>query len=573
MTVAVTIDAIPYLIQPANGPAPIAHTHVQKFHDRPKVESFVHKVLGQNQDQLQALRHVADVSDASQVALESALIASLLEKSLLVVRDASASGGGASRPPSAQAVPAAPKVTDHIDGSAILSAAMKTYLKDSERGRDAQTAPHQSGDDPVAANPQSASDADSSDEQTKKAKDNNYEVVIEIAGRHLSKKHSLILKTEQGDSYKKYPSNDHKSSHRNLCRFSNLESGACELSLAIPIKGFAQPMVLPLHEAIPTSARGVEKPIWNTVLVPVKPLQFLSEQQQKGNADLLQDGWLYVFWKGKLWRELKVSKRGVLQDVNLEFYRGLKTEERKAEGHWLDAVWVPYLLNDEQQSDVVFAASAVQWSWGTIEAFESNSGEFKDQTASLETIGAYQGGQSFDEAPAQSGSIENASSIDANANSTLDRQKRQKIAAAYLPKVGAKLKVYLKDDLGHILNNVDFELKAGDQIVQARTDSRGYLETTIPSDLTDSEIHFYNKSPDATVEKFVMKLAETEPVETVKGLQSRLNNLGFDAGVVDGISGRRTKSATRAFQTKHNLMVDGISGPQTQGKLVEEHQS
>ncbi|PIE40842.1 MAG: hypothetical protein CSA49_06455, partial [Gammaproteobacteria bacterium] len=134
MTVAITIDAIPYLIQPANGPSPIAHTRVQPFHDRCKVESFVQKMLVQNHEQLPAIRRLVAVNDSSAMPVESALVDQLLEKALLVVRDASASGGRASRPPTAAAVPPPPKVTDQIDGSTLLSTAMKTYLKESESG-------------------------------------------------------------------------------------------------------------------------------------------------------------------------------------------------------------------------------------------------------------------------------------------------------------------------------------------------------------------------------------------------------------------------------------------------------
>lgn len=50
--------------------------------------------------------------------------------------------------------------------------------------------------------------------------------------------------------------------------------------------------------------------------------------------------------------------------------------------------------------------------------------------------------------------------------------------------------------------------------------------------------------------------------------QRMLNALGFDAGVVDGILGTRTKSATLKFQQANSVYPqDGILGPITFNKL------
>lgn len=51
--------------------------------------------------------------------------------------------------------------------------------------------------------------------------------------------------------------------------------------------------------------------------------------------------------------------------------------------------------------------------------------------------------------------------------------------------------------------------------------------------------------------------------QKVAELQKQLHHLGFDPGVIDGVWGRRTQAAVRAFQAKHGLVVDGIVGPKT----------
>jgi len=51
--------------------------------------------------------------------------------------------------------------------------------------------------------------------------------------------------------------------------------------------------------------------------------------------------------------------------------------------------------------------------------------------------------------------------------------------------------------------------------------------------------------------------------DAVVTLQTALNEAGYDCGTVDGIFGKKTKSAVEAFQKAHGLKVDGIVGRQT----------
>ena len=55
--------------------------------------------------------------------------------------------------------------------------------------------------------------------------------------------------------------------------------------------------------------------------------------------------------------------------------------------------------------------------------------------------------------------------------------------------------------------------------------------------------------------------------DQVVTLQKRLNELGYNCGVADGIFGSRTRQAVMAFQRDNGLAVDGIVGPKTIAKL------
>lgn len=55
--------------------------------------------------------------------------------------------------------------------------------------------------------------------------------------------------------------------------------------------------------------------------------------------------------------------------------------------------------------------------------------------------------------------------------------------------------------------------------------------------------------------------------EDVKTIQSKLANLGYDVGYIDGFFGKKTEEAVRAFQKDNGLDRDGICGPKTLAML------
>ncbi|MDT8717968.1 peptidoglycan-binding protein [Clostridium sp. 19966] len=63
--------------------------------------------------------------------------------------------------------------------------------------------------------------------------------------------------------------------------------------------------------------------------------------------------------------------------------------------------------------------------------------------------------------------------------------------------------------------------------------------------------------------------------DEVRRLQSILMSLGYDLGScgADGIFGNKTLAAVNAFQSSHNLVVDGIVGPKTWGQLTDSYTS
>jgi hypothetical protein len=95
---------------------------------------------------------------------------------------------------------------------------------------------------------------------------------------------------------------------------------------------------------------------------------------------MLRPGYLYIFRRDSLWRELEVGPDSGVSDIDLAATR--KTIEnpesnlrikRSAEGEWLDDVLVPVFLQGQAvMHDIRMAYSEVQWDWGYIQKLEAD---------------------------------------------------------------------------------------------------------------------------------------------------------------------------------------------------------
>ena len=108
-----------------------------------------------------------------------------------------------------------------------------------------------------------------------------------------------------------------------------------------------------------------------------------------------------------------------------------------------------------------------------------------------------------------------------------------------------------------------------------------YLLKSLKLDNQDIYGHYHYGKPACPghklqdyVEKRRANIASTDDEKvkvkkSVKEVQKRLNQLGFAAGVEDGIHGIKTLAAVRKFQTSQGLTADGVVGPRTWGRLLE----
>lgn len=126
------------------------------------------------------------------------------------------------------------------------------------------------------------------------------------------------------------------------------------------------------------------------------------------------------------------------------------------------------------------------------------------------------------------------------------------------------LRIALKDTRNQPLANTFYRLDVGGKAIEGATDGNGLLEQEIPPDAEKGLLVIEDR-------EILLKVGHLDPVDTITGWQARLNNLGYNAGEVNGIEDDQTRSAIEEFQCNHGLKVDGIMGPKTQAKLKEVH--
>ncbi len=166
--------------------------------------------------------------------------------------------------------------------------------------------------------------------------------------------------------------------------------------------------MLKLAEDLQPVNKEAQMDEWDNVLVPVRPLAYLDGSNDKAKASDLRGGFLYVFWKGTLWREMAINEKGYYQDVDVEYYRTLEQEEKKkdtpqviqrsASGFAMAHFWAPYKISGEVQqggSGLKIIFSPKQKRFAQIEALESDAALLEKSSTPLDELSRYSDGQSF----------------------------------------------------------------------------------------------------------------------------------------------------------------------------------
>ncbi|AIW13540.1 hypothetical protein VITU102760_25225 [Vibrio tubiashii] len=237
----------------------------------------------------------------------------------------------------------------------------------------------------------------------------DHKIVVEFAGQWSSNAACLMLgKTEAQKEKVTVGKADAENKHRSLATFKDLETEGKTLYIKIPCVDQPQPILLKLAEDLQPVDKETQMDEWGNVLVPVRPLAYLDGRKDKAKASDLSGGFLYVFWKGKLWREMAITEKGYYQDVDVEYYRTLEQEEKKkdtpqviqrsANGFAMAHFWAPYKISGEAQQGenglkIIF--SPKQKRFAQIEALESDAALLEKSSTPLDELSSYSDEQSF----------------------------------------------------------------------------------------------------------------------------------------------------------------------------------
>ena len=127
------------------------------------------------------------------------------------------------------------------------------------------------------------------------------------------------------------------------------------------------------------------------------------------------------------------------------------------------------------------------------------------------------------------------------------------------------LDMVIRDDQDEPLANMDYVLRIGGYSKEGTTDGDGRLVEEFDRKL----LGFGTYSLQVGEAVIPLEIGRLDPLETTKGLQARLNNLGYECGPVDGQTSAQTRGALRAFQKDNGLEADGVATKKTRDKLKE----
>ena len=125
-----------------------------------------------------------------------------------------------------------------------------------------------------------------------------------------------------------------------------------------------------------------------------------------------------------------------------------------------------------------------------------------------------------------------------------------------------KLVFRLTDAAGRKLAKVPVVMNVGGTAQHRVSNQSGIVEINIePPGPEEMALDVYaNPESEEPSHRFLIKPGYLDPVDTVSGIQARLNSLGHDCGVADGIYGKKTKAGIESFEQANGLPVTGQLG-------------
>jgi len=124
---------------------------------------------------------------------------------------------------------------------------------------------------------------------------------------------------------------------------------------------------------------------------------------------------------------------------------------------------------------------------------------------------------------------------------------------------------------GEYITNVPYQLTLGGKTYEGKVDNSGTIKQELAEGTKQGILKLYPFGKEGGIWSWVIDIQAQKELEEIEGLQSRLSNMGFYTGEIDGNMGKKTRRAVRRFQAKYKLTEDGEYDPATQAMLNVAH--
>jgi Putative peptidoglycan binding domain/LysM domain len=128
--------------------------------------------------------------------------------------------------------------------------------------------------------------------------------------------------------------------------------------------------------------------------------------------------------------------------------------------------------------------------------------------------------------------------------------------------VPSHLRLILRDEEDKPRANEPYVLNIDGRLFDGTTGDDGKVDHPIPPGARRAILRMEGEH-----EEYSFDLGYIDPLAEISGVQTRLNNLGFDCGPVNGVLNDQTREAIQGFQQKHDLKVTGKMDRPTLDKL------
>ena len=125
-----------------------------------------------------------------------------------------------------------------------------------------------------------------------------------------------------------------------------------------------------------------------------------------------------------------------------------------------------------------------------------------------------------------------------------------------------KLKIFKE---GEARANEPYHLIVEGQDFRGNLDGEGKLEVRVPADAHQAILCLGEEEE----EEMSLRIGYLDPVDEVRGIQERLNNLGFYCEPEDNLMGPSTEAAIALFQAEHGLEQTGQIDEATKRRIEE----